>query len=241
MNLNELLADVENSPGRPTRASPLFEQIHELLWNKILAGEIEPRQRLKDIEWARKLGVSRTPVREAMRQMQQEGVLLPLAVGGYQVRPVSFEDFTGLYQCRAVLAGLAAKEAAARFTKKAEARFVRLLKQVDRSIDREDLDEAFSLKTTFYNDLIDLSGNTHLVGLYQSITKLVMFYRSALLNQAKAEKTNKADYISGLKGSQRTHRAILKAITEGDGERARKLIETHLLDSIDEVAERIIK
>lgn len=93
----------------------LFEQIHQILWDKIRSGEIVPGQRLKDIEWANRLGVSRTPVREAMRKMQQEGVLMPLAQGGYEVRPTSRRDLIELYRCRAALETLAAEEAAERF------------------------------------------------------------------------------------------------------------------------------
>jgi DNA-binding GntR family transcriptional regulator len=51
----------------PARDHP-FEQIHGILWDKIRGGKIIPGQRLMDIEWARKLNVSRTPVREAMRK-----------------------------------------------------------------------------------------------------------------------------------------------------------------------------
>src|SRR4029077_6682136 len=97
--------------GLPSR-NHLFEQIHGILWEKIRSGEIESGQRLKDIEWARKLNVSRTPVREAMRKMQQEGVLIPLAQGGYEVRPTSRADLIELYRCRAALEALAAEEAA---------------------------------------------------------------------------------------------------------------------------------
>ncbi|MEQ9247463.1 MAG: GntR family transcriptional regulator [Nitratireductor sp.] len=223
-----------------SRSSYLFEQIHELLWHKILVGEIIPRQRLKDVEWAKKLGVSRTPVREAMRKMQQEGILIPLSIGGYEVRSVTLQDFLGLYQCRAVLEGLAAKEAPGHFTKKTEATFHRLFRKIDAAIERQDLDEAFELKTAFHNELIELSGNTHLIGLFQSMTKLILFYRSALLNRVKARETSKQAYIDGLKASQETHRAIIATIVAGDGDCARRLIEQHLLDAADDIASRLI-
>ncbi len=223
-----------------SRSSHLFEQIHELLWHKILDGEIIPRQRLKDAEWAKKLGVSRTPVREAMRKMQQEGILIPLSVGGYEVRSVTLQDFVGLYQCRAVLEGLAAKEAGKHFSKTTQATFDLLFKKIDAAIEREDLDEAFELKTAFHNKLVELSGNTHLIGLFQSMTKLILFYRSALLNRVKAKETSKEAYIEGMRASQKTHRAFIETIVAGDRDGARMLIEEHLLDAADDIASRLI-
>mgnify|MGYP003350718015 FL=1 len=99
----------EDDAALPAR-NHLFEQIHGILWDKIRSGEIVAGQRLKDIEWARKLNVSRTPVREAMRKMQQEGVLVPLAQGGYEVRATSRTDLIELYRCRAALEALATEE-----------------------------------------------------------------------------------------------------------------------------------
>lgn len=223
----------------PSRGSPLFEQIHEVLWAKILNGEIQPLQRLKDLEWANKLGVSRTPVREAMRKMQQEGVLLPLSQGGYQVRAVSLDDFRGLYRCRAALEGLAVEEAAARFTKSAQRKLEILIRNVDSAIEREDLDEAFALNTLFHANLVEYSENAHLMGLCKTITRLIIFYRSALLNQAKAETKSKEDYLEGLRQNQSIHRAIVAAIAGGQGKQARKLMESHVLQAAEDMAEKL--
>lgn len=236
----ELVLEDRQAAEGLSRSSPLFEQIHEELWHRILSGEIVPRQRLKDVEWSKKLGVSRTPVREAMRKMQQEGILMPLSVGGYEVRSVSLEDFMELYKCRAVLEGLAAREAAQNFSKADRADFNRLFRKIDAAINKEDLDEAFELKTAFHARLIELSGNWHLVGLFESITKLILFYRSALLNRVKAKESSKEVYIEGLKGSQKTHRAIISTIVAGDGEGARRLLEKHLLDAADDIAGRLV-
>src|SRR4051812_24569999 len=132
--------------GLPAR-NHLFEQIHGILWEKIRSGEICSGQRLKDIEWARKLNVSRTPVREAMRKMQQEGVLVPLAQGGYEVRATSKVDLIELYRCRAALEALAAEQAAANMDDATAARLEALVKTADDAIERGDLDVAFALNT----------------------------------------------------------------------------------------------
>lgn len=215
----------------PARSSPLFEQIHDILWRKILDSEIRPMQRLKDVEWAKKLGVSRTPVREAMRKMQQEGILIPLNLGGYEVRPVSETDLRGLYRCRSALEVQAVREAAESFAPKDVKHFKALIRMTDEAIDQRDLDCVLRLNSEFHRDLILKSRNVHLIGLCDAIRKLALFYRTALLNRAKSDKNRQKDYIERLLVKQREHREIIRALAERDAERAARHMQSHLLET----------
>jgi DNA-binding GntR family transcriptional regulator len=213
----------------------LFEQIHGLLWDKIRSGEIVPGQRLKDIEWARKLSVSRTPVREAMRKMQQEGVLVPLAQGGYEVRATSRADLIELYRCRAALEALAAEEAAARFDDTAARAFDDLVARCDAAIARDDLDGAFALNTRFHEALLELCGNQHLRTLLDTLHRLVLFYRAALLRLSRNDPKNKALYLERLRVKQERHREILAALRVRDGARAAALMQAHVRETAEDL------
>lgn len=213
----------------------LFEQIHGILWEKIRSGEIESGQRLKDIEWARKLNVSRTPVREAMRKMQQEGVLVPLAQGGYEVRGTSQVDLMELYRCRAALEALAAEEAARHFDGPTAARFDDLVRRADEAIERGDLDTAFTLNTQFHAEILALSGNRHLGGLLEALQRLVLFYRAALLRMSKDDARNKALYLDRLRVKQDCHREILTALRARDGARAAALMQAHVRETAEDL------
>lgn len=213
----------------------LFEQIHKVLWEKIRRGEIVPGQRLKDIEWAQRLGVSRTPVREAMRKMQQEGVLIPLAQGGYEVRGTSRRDLIELYRCRAALEALATEDAAARAGDAEVAKLERLVTQCDDAIATGDLDAAFTHNSAFHKVIVDMSGNTHLQGLLDSLQKLVFFYRSALLKMSKDDAGNRAEYIARLRIKQDHHRAILDAIRSKDAARAGTLMCDHVRETAEDL------
>ncbi|NIA70977.1 GntR family transcriptional regulator [Pelagibius litoralis] len=225
----------------PARSSHLFEQIHEILWGKILQGEIEPTQRLKDVEWAAKLGVSRTPVREAMRKMQQEGILIPLNQGGYEVRSVTMTDLQDLYRCRSALEVQAAREAAEHFGPKVAKHFTGLIRMIDRALERKDLDLALALNGDFHRDLIKQSGNVHLLGLYETIRKLTLFYRTTLLNRAKADTDRKKTYARRFMAGNKEHRAIIKALTEQDGEKAASLMQSHMLRATEHLNQEISK
>lgn len=213
----------------------LFEQIHEILWDKIRKGEVVPGQRLKDIDWARQLGVSRTPVREAMRKMQQEGVLVPLAHGGYEVRPTSRRDLIELYRCRAALEALAAEEAAICFDDAAVRRFEALAASCDAAIKLGDLDAAFALNTDFHTAVIEASGNTHLQSLLDTLRRLILFYRSALLRLSKDDANNKGLYLERLRVKQNRHREILDALRQRDGARAAQLMQSHVRETAEDL------
>jgi DNA-binding GntR family transcriptional regulator len=213
----------------------LFEQIHKVLWEKIRNGEIVPGQRLKDIEWAQHLGVSRTPVREAMRKMQQEGVLIPLAQGGYEVRGTSRKDLIELYRCRAALEALAIEDAVAHAGDNEVRQLEQLVAQCDQAIVDGDLDAAFSLNSAFHKAVLDLSGNTHLQTLLDSLQKLVFFYRSALLKMSRDDPASTALYIERLHIKQTHHRAILDALKAGDGSRAATLMRDHVRETAEDL------
>jgi DNA-binding GntR family transcriptional regulator len=213
----------------------LFEQIHGILWDKIRSGEIVSGQRLKDIEWARKLNVSRTPVREAMRKMQQEGVLIPLAQGGYEVRPTSRADLIELYRCRAALEALAAEEAAGRCDGAAGKRLARLIERCDAAIERGDLDAAFTLNTDFHSALIELSANRHLADVLDTLRRLVLFYRCALLQHSKSGAGNKALYLERLRAKQDRHREILAALVRKDGAQAALIMQSHVRETAEDL------
>jgi DNA-binding GntR family transcriptional regulator len=215
--------------------SHLFEQIHEILWDRIRAGEIVPGQRLRDLEWAQKLNVSRTPVREAMRKMQQEGILTPIAQGGYEVRPVSRSDLVGLYRCRAAMEALATEDAAAKCDDRAGAELEALVDRCDEAIAREELDAAYALNTSFHRSVIAMSDNEHLRFVLESLRRMIEFYRAALLNKAKADPESKKEYVERLKVKQQRHREIVAALRARDGARAARLMEGHIRETAEDL------
>lgn len=221
-------------PTTPTK-SHLFEQIHQILWDHIREGRIVPGERLRDIEWAHKLNVSRTPVREAMRKMQQEGILRPLAQGGYEVRSVSRADLIGLYRCRAAMEALAAEDAAQNFDAAAAERLGKVVANCDRAIEEGDLDSAYALNSAFHREVMALSHNQHLKSLSESLKRMIDFYRTALLNLAKNSATSKVEYLGRLRVKQDRHRDILDALIARDGPLAARLMEAHIRETAEDL------
>ena len=160
---------------------------------------------------------------------------MPLAQGGYEVRATSRTDLIELYRCRAALEALATEEAAACCDAKAHARLNRLIAQADEAIARGELDRAFKLNTEFHAAVLELSGNRHLGGLLDTLQRLVMFYRTALLRMAQADDRNHALYLERLREKQDAHRAIFAALAARDGVRAAALMQAHVRGTAEDL------
>jgi GntR family transcriptional regulator, rspAB operon transcriptional repressor len=215
--------------ARLLRGEPLYEQVYDLLWRKIIAGEIRPGDRLGDADWAQRLDVSRTPVREAIRKLSNDGILAAIASGGYEVRPVHPADLRQVYECRAALEGIAAREAASRLDASAAARLERLVAEAEAAERDERLEAAMACNTQFHDIVIGASGNPHLERLLGSLRRLIQFYRRTLLDRSRADPETAAGYHRHLDRIHHNHGAVLGAIRAGDGAAAERLMREHLL------------
>jgi DNA-binding GntR family transcriptional regulator len=217
------------------RANPLYDQIYEILWEKILAGEIAPGERLSDVDWARRLDVSRTPAREAMRKLEQEGMLLPLPRGGYELRAVDPRDLRGLYRCRAALEGLAAREAAEKLSEADCLSLEQVIASTERHVSARAFDAALKDNTQFHARIIEAAQNPHLSRLLHSLRRLILFNRISLINAARLDPHADRSYRGHIERTQHDHRLILQALHRGDGEAASTLMQSHLFATAEDM------
>lgn len=222
------------------RSDHLYDQIYEILWEKILAREITPGQRLSDVDWGRQLNVSRTPAREAMRKLEQEGILLPLPRGGYELRAVNPRDLKGLYRCRAVLEGLAAHEAASGLSAADCTGLEQLISTTERHVAARAFDDALKCNTEFHSRIIEAAENPHLVRLLQSLRRLILFNRVSLINVTRLSPQADLSYGDHIERTQHDHRSILQALRARDGALASSLMQAHLFRTADDM-DRILQ
>jgi DNA-binding GntR family transcriptional regulator len=226
----------KTAASKVKRGTPLYEQIYDALWSRIFSGEISPGQRLSDREWAQHLDTSRTPVREAMRQMARDGVLLAMENGGYQLRPVDPQGLANLYKCRAPLAALAARDT----TRVGNERLFKQIKAVVESIGKaiQDRDAAATLKlnSRFHNLVVESCGNPYLVIIMANLEKLILFYRMALLKTSTGDREHNDDYFEHLARGNERQLEIAESMLRRDAMDAAHLMEQHLLSSADDMA-----
>jgi DNA-binding GntR family transcriptional regulator len=218
------------------RGTPLYEQIYDALWNRIFSGEISPGQRLSDREWAQHLDTSRTPVREAMRQMARDGVLLAMENGGYQLRPVDPQGLANLYKCRAPLAALAVHDTTVAGNDRLFKQIKAVVESTGKAIKDRDAAATLKLNSRFHNLVVESCGNPYLVIIMANLEKLILFYRMALLKTSTGDREHSEDYFEHLARGNERQLDIAETMLRRDARDAAHLMEQHLLSSADDMA-----
>jgi DNA-binding GntR family transcriptional regulator len=218
------------------RTEPLYDQIYDLLWQRILALEIPAGTRMRDIEWAEKLGVSRTPVREALRKLQKDGVLEATGHGRYVLKRIDADDLRSLYRCRAVLEGLALRELKPHISPDDIKRLSLIVQKTDASLAAHDFRTAYQLNTEFHSESVGLVRNPHLQMLLDTLRRLILYARSSLRVMIEGDEALTTMYAEHLQKTQKHHRSILAAITAHDFDKAAMEMENHLFETGEHMA-----
>lgn len=217
------------APGPLSAGVALHQQVYEHLWSALIAGDLPAGARLKDSEWAGRLGVSRTPVREAFRKLVQDGALDPLDSVGFAVHAFTADDLHGLYRCRAALEALAAEEVAAAADASLLAGLAVNLGTAQAALHAGDLDALQRVNGEFHLLLLEASRNRYLRRLLEQTARSVRMARRQVLRHAAADATRREDYRRSLQPVIDDHRALYEALAAADARRAAALMHGHLL------------
>ena len=153
------------------RQTDLVEQVRDKLVAAIATGELAPGQRIVEAELARRMGISRGPIREAARLLQQWGILSSQARRGFFVRKVSLEEIDNLVDYRICLETYAARKAVERATPRDVKKLRSLYEEVLAAEKKRDKDPLAALECTFafHAHFFELSGNPRLVDAFNSL------------------------------------------------------------------------
>lgn len=210
-------------------ADPLHAQVYEKLWDALASGALAAGDRLKDTAWAERLGVSRTPVREALRKLAHDGALDPLGPGGYRVHRFSTEEVSELYRCRAALEVLVAEEAAMRGGPELAEELGANIAAAEAALAADDLEALQPVNGAFHRLLAGSSRNKHLRHLLEQTRRIVQMARRQVLASASLAPAPRDEYRRGMETVVADHRALHAAIAAGDAPRAATLMRSHLL------------
>lgn len=204
----------------------LRERIVVRLRDAIVAGDLAPKSRLMEPELARQLGVSRTPLREAIRQLEVEGFLTTIPRVGTFVSEVGTRDVEDTYAIRAVLEGLAARQAAENPDPAAGPALRAILAELaQKTADYRVYHEAAG---RFHDAVFALSGNQRLQVMYRAVAHQVARLRTLSLAVGRRPEV-----------SLREHRRIASAILRGKGPEAERLMRLHIEGALAVLRRRI--
>jgi DNA-binding GntR family transcriptional regulator len=203
--------------------STLRERSLEALRSAILSGRYRPGDHLGEVELASSLGVSRGTVREALRHLQQEGLVTAGNRGMLRVNSLTAAEVHELFRVRAALEGLAVREVIA--SPRRESAAATLRTALERLSDEEEPSARMEADLAFHLLLCQLSGNSMLVEAWQRLEGRM---RVAILNGANWQAPMMA---------RDRHAPIVEAIERGDVDAAMRVVDEHMAAAAEHFAE----
>jgi len=210
--------------------TPLFhkqnisEELVDFLKNQILSGELNPGDRIVETKLARELGISQTPVREALRQLQGEGIITIIPNKGPMVRTMDLKDAFEIYSIRAMLEGLAIRLAALNASDADIDALEQFFHRMKEKAHDDSVPVSYLLDDSFYihDTIIKLSNHTRLNQLYKSIS-----FQIALVNRILGSTSSKMKELE-------QHWELIEALKSRKPDHAEEVMRRHIYRSFTE-------
>ena len=196
---------------------PLRDVVFKTLREAILKGELAPGERLMEIKLANQLGVSRTPIREAIRKLELEGLVLMVPRRGAEVAKITEKDLKDVLEVRASLEELAITLACERITPERIWELENALKQFRRVLQSNDVTEIAQMDVAFHDVIFNATENPRLIQILNNLREQMYRYRLEYLK----------DFTTHAQLDDE-HTRIYQAIKAGDREWAKQLIHDHI-------------
>ena len=196
---------------------PLREMVYEELKIQILTGQIVPGTRMMEVDLAEEMGVSRTPIREAIRKLEKEGLVTIEPRRGAYASMISTQDMVEILEVRQDLEGLAAYFAATRMSPVEMEELKEIADKYNDAVKSGNMKELIRYDTQFHRLIVDSCNNKILVSMVEQLQELVLRFRYIYYDNFK-------------RGEEmpREHQEIIDAIASGDADRARAAADVHI-------------
>ena len=205
---------------------PLKEEIYDALHRQIIAGKYAPGDWLRQEDIASQMGVSMTPVREALDLLVSAGLAERVPYRGVRVREMSTKDVAEAYGLRLVLEAVTAREAAINITPEQVAGLEKILIEMKKFVKLNDMPRERQLSREFHSAIAEASGNNLLMKLYAVTANA---FPDWLLYEALFRKP---ELLAGsVAQTHEEHRAIVDALAKHDADKAAQTSIEHVLDS----------
>ena len=196
---------------------PLRDVVFNTLREAILKGELKPGERLMELQLASKLGVSRTPIREAIRMLEQEGLAVTMPRKGAEVAKMTLKDMEDVLEVREALDELAAKIACKKISDEQLANLKTIKDEFKRSMDSGDVKKIAEEDVKFHDAIYEATSNAKLVSMMNNIREQMYRYRLEYIKDADKRQILMVE-----------HEHILKALTLRHIQEAKMAVREHI-------------
>ena len=196
----------------------LGEHVFESLKQAIIRGKISADEWLVESHIAETLGISRTPVREAIHKLEREGLIERQPRGGFTVLGLNRDDIEETFGLRGLLEGYAARLAAVKHNAQELKSLEKKIEEFQKALDLKKMDSLPAINTEFHDLLYALSKSPKLISMINGLRDQIYRYREMILKEPKFASTSNLD-----------HRRMLKYIRKRDAEGAERMVKDHIL------------
>ena len=204
------------------RTSSLASAAQQEIERMILEGELQPGEKLTEMTLSVRLGVSRGPIREAFRMLEEAGLLRQEKNRGVFVRNIALDEAAEIYDLRAAMDELVGRRLAEQITDTQAKALAKLVDQMERAARGRDTDAYYRLNLQFHDLLVEFAGNRKLASIYRKLVKELALARRRNLAASQVMPQSAAE-----------HRSILDAIVSHDAEAAAHAMFEHAMHSKD--------
>ncbi|MES2946876.1 MAG: phosphonate utilization associated transcriptional regulator [Pseudomonadota bacterium] len=202
------------------QSSSLTSVVQQEIERAILAGEYEPGSKLIEATLAEKMGVSRGPVREAFRMLEEAGLVRNEKNRGVFVRAIPMDEAIEIFDLRAAMDELVGRQLARNITPEQLRELKAMVDTMEKAVKAEDARQYHLLNLQFHDRLVEMAGNRKLNEIYRKLIKELSLFR----------RLNLADgWLMPISANE--HRQIVKAIASGNAEVAGQAMFAHVMES----------
>ena len=226
-----------NLPANPPNALEILQSqsltmlVQKEIERMIVGGELSAGAKLSENTLAVRLGVSRGPVREALRGLEQTGLVQVEKNRGVFVRQISLEEADEIYEVRAALEGLIGRLAAKRIRPEQVEKIRAVVKKMHAVGRARDAEAYYPLNVQFHALLVEAAGNRALQTNYKRIVNELDLYRRETISRS----------AENIPVSTRDHEAIVNAVARGDEKLAERLLFEHVIISRERLHKALAK
>ena len=207
----------------------LHEEIANNLRELIMSGELQEGDKIKEDELCRSMGISKTPLREALRVLSVEGLIKLVPNRGCFVSTPTFEEIREMFDVMSVLEGICARAAAKKMSAKDLATLEKLHNKLEKNFKRRAQREYIRINNQFHSFVQELAGNRTLNQIVNGLRQKILLYRYQSLNLPER-----------FEQSIQEHRDLIEAFRKKDSKKAETLMRRHLktqCDALEKLAE----
>ena len=214
------------SVRKKTTPKSAVDRVHGELRKMAITFRFLPGERLNEAVLAKELGVSRTPLREALNRLSTEGFLTFSANNGFFRKPLDVKEIFDLYEFRMYLETSGIKLAVDRATDEQLSEIDNFLAESTREVPSRTVDDLVILDEQFHEMLMKLTGNIQMLNALRNINARIQFVRWLDMTDRRSE-------------TQSQHKNIVAALRNHDRNEAERLISEHIVHRLDQIVDKV--